>query len=134
MEQLVTDAMEGVIPETVYLAARDVHRPLLQQAYADYFRSQVVDAIIFPTTPLPASPLEADMSTVDFCGVQVPAFPTYIRNTDPSSNAGIPGVSIPAGLSAEGLPIGIELDGPTGSDTKLLAIAASVEALLAQGK
>ena len=134
VKQLVTDAMEGVIPETVYLAARDVHRPLLQQAYADYFHSQVVDAIIFPTTPLPASPLEVDMSTIDFCGVQVPAFPTYIRNTDPSSNAGIPGVSIPAGLSAEGLPIGIELDGPTGSDTKLLAIAASVESLLAQGK
>jgi mandelamide amidase len=134
VKQVVTDAMDGVIPEAVYLDARDVQRPLLQQTYADYFRTQEVDAIIIPTTPLPATPLEADMSTVEFGGEQVPAFPTYIRNTDPSSNAGIPGISIPAGLSAEGLPIGIELDGPAGSDRKLLVIAAAVEALLAQGK
>ena len=124
--------MGGAIPEAVYLDARDVQRPLLQQAYADYFGSQAVDAIIFPTTPLPAVPLAADMSTVELNGAQVPAFPTYIRNTDPSSNAGIPGITIPAGVSGKGLPIGIELDGPAGSDRKLLAIAAAVEALLAR--
>ncbi|MEH6517053.1 MAG: amidase family protein [Halioglobus sp.] len=132
VKQVVSDAMGGAIPEAVYLDARDVQRPLLQQAYADYFRSQAVDAIIFPTTPLPAVPLAADMSNVELNGAQVPAFPTYIRNTDPSSNAGIPGITIPAGVSGKGLPIGIELDGPAGSDRKLLAIAAAVEALLAQ--
>ena len=132
VKQVVSDAMGGAIPEAVYLDARDVQRPLLQQAYADYFGSQAVDAIIFPTTPLPAVPLAADMSTVELNGAQVPAFPTYIRNTDPSSNAGIPGITIPAGVSGKGLPIGIELDGPAGSDRKLLAIAAAVEALLAR--
>ncbi|MFT6285529.1 MAG: mandelamide amidase [Alcanivorax sp.] len=132
VKQVVSDAMGGAIPEAVYLDARDVQRPLLQQAYADYFHRQAVDAIILPTTPLPAVPLAADMSTVELNGVQVPAFPTYIRNTDPSSNAGIPGISIPAGVSGKGLPIGIELDGPAGSDRKLLAIAAAVEALLMQ--
>ena len=132
VKQVVSDAMGGAIPEAVYLDARDVQRPLLQQAYADYFGSQAVDAIIFPTTPLPAVPLGADMSTVELNGAQVPAFPTYIRNTDPSSNAGIPGITIPAGVSGKGLPIGIELDGPAGSDRKLLAIAAAVEALLAR--
>jgi mandelamide amidase len=64
-------------------------------------------------------------------GEQVPTFPIYIRNTDPGSNAGIPGVSLPAGRSDEGLPIGMELDGPKGSDARLLAIAAALEALLA---
>jgi Asp-tRNA(Asn)/Glu-tRNA(Gln) amidotransferase A subunit family amidase len=132
VKQVVSDAMGGAIPEAVYLDARDVQRPLLQQAYADYFRSQAVDAIIFPTTPLPAVPLAVDMSTVELNGAQVPAFPTYIRNMDPSSNAGIPGITIPAGLSTKGLPIGIELDGPAGSDRKLLVIAAAVEALLAR--
>lgn len=130
VKQLVTDAMAGAIPEAVYLDARDIQRPRLQQAYANYFESHNVDAIIFPTTPLTARPLATDMPTVEFGGEQVPAFPTYIRNTDPSSNAGIPGISIPAGISSEGLPIGVELDGPAGSDRKLLAIAAVVEALL----
>ena len=86
--------------------------------------------MIFPTTPLPARPLQQDMTTVELNGEQVPTFPTYIRNTDPASNAGIPAISIPAGVSSDGLPIGVELDGPSGSDRRLLAVAAAVEAIL----
>jgi mandelamide amidase len=37
---------------------------------------------------------------------------------------------LPAGQTPEGLPIGFELDGPAGRDRRLLAIAASIEALL----
>jgi mandelamide amidase len=54
----------------------------------------------------------------------------FLRNTDPASNAGIPGLSLPAGLSAEGLPVGLELDGPRGSDRRLLAIGVAFEQLL----
>ena len=60
----------------------------------------------------------------------VDTFGTLIRNTDPGSNAGIPGLSLPAGLTAGGLPVGLELDGPLGSDTRLLGIALAFEALL----
>mgnify|MGYP001823294606 CR=1 FL=1 len=128
---VVGDALGGAISEAAYRQAIDVDRPALQAAYADYFRRHKVDAIIFPTTPLPARPLSADLSTVELGGEQVPTFPTYIRNTDPGSNAGIPGISLPAGRSARGLPIGVELDGPAGSDERLLAIARTMEALLA---
>jgi mandelamide amidase len=130
VKEMVGQALGGAIPEQVYLEARDVHRPAMQKAYADYFAKQGVEAVIFPTLPLPACPLAEDMSTVELNGEQVPTFPTYIRNTDPASNAGIPGISLPAGLSDEGLPIGVELDGPAGSDRRLLAIAAAVEALI----
>lgn len=130
VKQLVGDALSGAISEKDYLEAKDVQRPLLQQAYADYFKDHQVEAVIFPTTPLLARKLQTDMDTVEFEGAQVPAFPTYIRNTDPASNAGLPGISLPAGLSSSGLPIGVELDGPVGSDRRLLAIAAAIEALL----
>ena len=130
VRQLVGDALSGAIAEQDYLQARDVHRPLLQQAYADYFSEHAVEAVVFPTTALLARKLQADMNTVEFAGEQVPTFPAYIRNTDPASNAGIPGISLPAGQSSDGLPIGLELDGPAGSDRRLLAIAAAVEALL----
>ena len=50
----------------------------------------------------------------------VPTFDTMIRNTDPGSNAGIPGLSLFAGMTPGGLPVGLEIDGPVGSDTKLL--------------
>ena len=131
VKKVVGDALGGAISEKDYLEARDIQRPLLQQAYADYFKQHMVEAVLFPTTALLARKLELDMSSVTFEGEQIPTFPAYIRNTDPASNAGIPGISIPAGQSPEGLPIGLELDGPVGSDRRLLAIAAAVERLLA---
>ncbi len=45
-------------------------------------------------------------------------------------NAGIPGLSIPAGLTASGLPAGLEIDGPLGSDDRLIGIGLSIEATL----
>ena len=63
-------------------------------------------------------------------GAPVDTFGSFIRNTDPGSNAGIPGLSLPAGLTASGLPVGLELDGPLGSDMRLLGIAMGFEALL----
>ena len=120
---------EGAIPEPVYREALEQTRPALQAAYAEYFASNGVIAAIFPTTPLPAAPIGED-ETVELNGARVPTFPTFIRNTAPSSLAGIPGVSLPAGLCADGLPIGMELDGPAGSDRALLALSAAVEAVL----
>jgi mandelamide amidase len=117
------------IPEAVYLDAVNSHRFTLQAAYRRYFRSHEVEAIVFPTTPLPARPIGDDV-TVELNGARVPTFTTYIRNTDPGSNAGIPGLSLPAGLTAAGLPIGIELDGPAHGDRRLLAIALAAESVL----
>ncbi len=120
---------EGAIPEPVYREALTQTRPVLQAAYAGYFASNDVIAAIFPTTPLPASLIGED-ETVELNGEPVPTFLTFIRNTGPSSLAGIPGVTLPAGLSSDGLPIGMELDGPAGSDRALLAWSAAVEAAL----
>jgi Asp-tRNA(Asn)/Glu-tRNA(Gln) amidotransferase A subunit family amidase len=60
----------------------------------------------------------------------VPTFATFIRNTDPGSNAGIPGISVPAGLTRSGLPVGLELDAPHGADARLLSVAAAMERAL----
>ena len=119
----------GAIPEPVYREALMQTRPALQAAYAEYFGSNDLIAAIFPTTPLPAAPIGED-ETVELNGERVPTFQTFIRNTGPSSLAGIPGVTLPAGLSADGLPIGMELDGPAGSDRALLALSAAAEAVL----
>jgi mandelamide amidase len=116
------------VPRAAYDAALAV-RVRLQAAYAEYFAGHRVDAMIFPTAILPARPI-GDDETVELNGERVPTFFTFIRNTDPGSNAGIPGISLPAGLTADGLPVGLELDGPAGSDRRLLAIAAAIEAVL----
>jgi len=116
-----------------YDAALNVHRPALQALYARYFADNRLDAMLFPTTILPAAPIDAvngsGKVSIDG-GAPVDTFGTYIRNTDPGSNAGIPGLSLPAGMTADGLPVGLELDGPLGSDARLIGIAMGFEAVL----
>lgn len=129
-DDLNVGTADDAIPEAVYENALNTVRPRLQQAYRDYFDRHDVDAVIFPTTSLPARLIEGSMQTVTLNGEQVPTFPTYIRNTDPASNAGLPGLTVPAGLTPEGLPVGIELDGPEGSDRTLLGIGLALEELL----
>jgi mandelamide amidase len=68
--------------------------------------------------------------TVTRDGVMVDTFGAFVRNTDPTSNAGIPSLALHAGMSSAGIPVGLELDGPLGSDRRLLAIGMAVETVL----
>jgi indoleacetamide hydrolase len=116
-----------------YQTALTVWRPQLQALYAQTFATHRLDALLFPTTRLAAVPIDdlAGSSAVSINGgAPIDELSAYLRNTDPASNAGIPGLSLPAGLTAEGLPVGLELDGPLGSDRRLLAIGVAFEQVL----
>jgi indoleacetamide hydrolase len=127
----VVDALLGpdAVPEAVYREALIKHRPALQDAYRRYFAERGVAAMVFPTTPLPAAKVGED-DTVLLNGKAVPTLATYIRNLGPGSAAGIPGLSLPAGMTSAGLPIGIAIDGPQGADQQLLTICLAVESAL----
>jgi Asp-tRNA(Asn)/Glu-tRNA(Gln) amidotransferase A subunit family amidase len=116
-----------------YQDAITVQRPALQKMYADYFRDNNLDAVLFPTTVAPAPAIDSVKGSGEMSingGAPVPTFDTMIRNTDPGSNAGIPGLSLFAGMTPGGLPVGLEIDGPVGSDAKLLGLGLSIEAIL----
>ena len=130
VRQLMSDVLRGEVSERAYRRAREHYRPQLQRLYADYFGKHEVEAIVFPTTPLTAKPIGESPDVVELNGASVPAFATYIRNTDPGSNANIPGLSIPLPVPDGSLPVGVEIDGPEGSDRRLLAIGAAIERLL----
>lgn len=125
------DVFGGAYPDVMA-----TKRPTLQKLYKDYFAAQGVEAVMFPTTLLTAPKIDAakgsDKLSYTTGGVEKTGqdtFGTSIRNTDPCTNAGIPSVSVPAGLTASGLPVGMQFDGPLGSDTNLLAIGMAVEAV-----
>lgn len=116
------------VTATAYFAAL-AKRQKLQTAYARHFADHRLDALAFPTCLMTAPPIGHD-DTVHLHGQQVPTFKTLIRNTDPGSNAGLPGISLPVGLTNEGLPVGLELDGALGADRHILAVAAAIERAL----
>jgi mandelamide amidase len=116
-----------------YELAMTSQRPRMQAIYARCFAEQRLDALVFPTVAVPpplidtvnGSPLIAvnDGPKMDF-------FALGIRNTDPGSTAGLPGITVPAGCTANGLPVGIALDGPIGSDARLLGLGVGIESVL----
>lgn len=104
-----------------YEAAIKTARPALQRLYKETFAKHKLDALVFPTVPKVAIDSKPDSSSLA-------NFVSYIQNTDPGSNAGIPGLQIPVTLGATSkLPVGIELDGPAGSDRRLIAIGLALE-------
>lgn len=109
-----------------YQTAMDKGRPALQAVYRDYFSDQNVVAMAFPTTPLPARPIGQDKE-VELNGKQVSTLFTYLRNARPMTPAGIPGLSLPIGITPDGLPVGLELDAPLGEDRRLLSLALAME-------
>ncbi len=116
-----------------YQDAISVQRPALQKMYEAYFRDNNLDGILFPTTIAPAPAIDTEKGSGEMSingGKPAPTFDTMIRNTDPGSNAGIPGLSLFGGMTPGGLPVGLEIDGPLGSDGKLLALGLSIEGIL----
>jgi mandelamide amidase len=51
------------------------------------------------------------------------------RNIAPGSTAGVPGLVLPVGLTATGLPVALEFDAPSGADRALLAMGRRLEAV-----
>jgi Asp-tRNA(Asn)/Glu-tRNA(Gln) amidotransferase A subunit family amidase len=125
---ITADAFGAAYPDAI-----NVQRPALQKMYQAYFRDNNLDGILFPTTIAPAPLIDAEKGSGEMSingGAPVPTFDAMIRNTDPASNAGIPGLSLFAGMTPGGLPVGLEIDGPLGSDPKLLGLGLSIEAIL----
>jgi mandelamide amidase len=91
--------------------------------YSDAFRQQNIVAIAHPTMPFPAPllPTEGDAlpPTFEVGGRQYPDT-AILRNALPGPAFRAPALSIPAGLTRDGLPVGFEIDGLPGGDNQLL--------------
>lgn len=86
---------------------------------AEAFRT--CDVLLSPTATGPAFPIG------EKSGDPLSLYLTDVF-TVPASLAGLPAVSVPAGLSRDRLPVGVHLAGPAGSEPLLLAVARDLEA------
>lgn len=79
------------------------------------------DFLLMPTAPTPAFGIGENTDD---------PVKMYLADvmTVPPSLAGLPALSVPAGVNAQGLPIGAQLVGRAKSDAALIALAGSVEA------
>ena len=86
-----------------------------------------VDALLFPTTPIPAQPIEARDVTVDGFTEDVRWW--LVRCTRPINVTGHPALSVPCGFTVDGLPIGLQLVGRYLDEATLLRIGHAYEAV-----
>ena len=119
---------EEAVPKTVYQEALTKFRPRLQTIFSNYFQAHEVRAIVFPATPIPA-PLMSEDLDLSLKTKGISPFWTIIRNFDPGSTAGLPGLTIPIGLTERGLPVGLAFDGPEGADRDILSIGHALQIL-----
>jgi mandelamide amidase len=116
------------VPETHHAEILERARPALVARYAACIQRDRLDALVLPTTRLPARPIGQD-DEVLINGRPVGTLAAYLRNTDPTAFAGLPSISVPAGRTASGLPVGLSFDGLPGADSTLLGLAAAFERL-----
>ncbi|MFI7501887.1 amidase family protein [Streptomyces sp. NPDC049687] len=126
-ENCLLDGAPGLVAEEVYRECL-AHRQRLRAAYAETFTAHSLDGLTFPTTPATALDLATCDQGMVLCGEPADTFSTFIRNTGPASVIGAPGLSIPMGVAPNGLPAGLEIDGPAGADRELLALGLTLEA------
>jgi len=99
--------------DAYYLKAQQV-RTLIKNDFATAFAK--CDAVLTPTAPSPAFRFGEKVD--DPLAMYLNDIYTVTANL-----AGIPGISVPCGLSAEGLPIGLQLLGPYWSEGLLFRLA-----------
>jgi aspartyl-tRNA(Asn)/glutamyl-tRNA(Gln) amidotransferase subunit A len=118
---LGTYALSAGYYDAFYLKAQKV-RTLIKADF-DRLWAQGFDALVAPTSPTVAFRLGARLAD---------PVSMYLSDacTLPVNMAGLPGVSIPCGLS-DGLPVGLQLIGAPWSEAGLLGLARGYEAITA---
>jgi len=94
----------------------------LRRSAPNLFKS--VDLIITPTTPVP--PFTISELLADLDQLRAKELIT-VRNTRPFNLLGLPTISIPCGFTTAGLPIGMQITGPTGGEATVLRLANAYE-------
>ena len=120
---LGTYALSAGYYDAYYLKALKV-RTLIKKDFDDAF--QKVDALVAPTSPTVAFPFGARLTD---------PVAMYLSDacTLPVNMAGLPGLSVPCGLS-DGLPVGLQFIGRAWDESRLFRLGRAYEAITADAE
>ncbi|GAC66349.1 Asp-tRNA(Asn)/Glu-tRNA(Gln) amidotransferase subunit GatA [Gordonia soli] len=113
-----TYALSSGYYDAYYGQAQKV-RTLISRDFTDAFEN--VDVLVSPTTPTTAFPIGEKVD-------DPLAMYLFDLATLPVNLAGIGAMSVPSGLSDDGLPVGLQIMAPALSDDRLYRVGASYEA------
>ena len=117
---LGTYALSSGYYDAYYGSAQKV-RALVARDFDSAFEE--VDVLVSPTSPTTAFPLGEKLDD---------PLAMYLQDiaTIPANLAGVPGISLPAGLAEDGLPVGVQFLAPLQADDRLYNAAAALERML----
>jgi aspartyl-tRNA(Asn)/glutamyl-tRNA(Gln) amidotransferase subunit A len=113
----------SLVAATDYVLAQRM-RARIRAALERTFRE--VDVLVLPTTPITA-PLVGDR-TVRWRSGEEPVDGALVRLTAPFNLTGLPALSVPYGAAA-GLPVGVQVVGPSNEEARVLAVGRLIEEL-----
>jgi aspartyl-tRNA(Asn)/glutamyl-tRNA(Gln) amidotransferase subunit A len=113
-----------LIPASDYINAQRVRR-LLLQAFQSVWKD--VDCLFTPTTPTSAPRI--GQSTIDVGGEEDVRIAST-RFTRGINVLGLPALSLPCGFDNEGLPLGLQIIGPSFQEALILRVGAVLEMAL----
>ncbi len=109
------------------MSAMEVHRASVIRS--NWFKCAAAlfeqyDALVMPSTQV--WPFDVNIHhPTEIAGQQMDTYHRWMEIVVPVSLIGLPSLAIPAGFSANGLPAGVQLFGPRGSDAEILALGAA---------
>jgi indoleacetamide hydrolase len=105
------------------------HLEVLRGALQHFYQDHRLTAMVFPPTLTPPLKIGEDNETI-IRDETVPVRTAMARNLALATCAGTPALVLPAGITSDGLPVGIEFDMRRGHDRQLLALGMSLEQVL----
>jgi amidase len=85
------------------------------------------DVLVLPTSQVPPFPADEEYPAA-INGHPMATYLDWMRSAYVITVTGCPAISVPAGTTADGLPVGVQIVAPFGADRRLLEVAAAFEA------
>lgn len=113
-----------------YETALRIHKPAVEAIFRDAFAAYRITALVFPTTLTDARPVDGSDDSITMDGRQIGTWAAFIHNTNFLTKGALAALTLPMGLSARGLPLGVTFAVLPRHDEDLLALGLAVEPLL----